>query len=182
MQFRPILLHTCFDQSKNEPRPKKCKCRKRVGDLEALAFIENGIAEWILDYRNLQPCPDCGITPVSRCGDCGGTGRHGAVPCKKCAKELYLQNSCTRCGGPGMVPTRTRNLVMVVRAHKTPRVHTIEKADIERAYIDGKQEDIDRINAWGELSQEVLVGLMCDRVCDEKQDPFYGMPILRVNQ
>lgn len=55
-------------------------------------------------------------------------------------------------------------------ALKTPRVQTIEKAHIERAYVNGKQEDLDRINAWGELAREVIAEL----IKPWRDDPFEG--------
>jgi hypothetical protein len=47
-------------------------------------------------------------------------------------------------------------------AKQTPRVQTIEKAHMERAYLDGKKADIERIDAWGELQQDVWAKLMAD--------------------
>lgn len=60
-------------------------------------------------------------------------------------------------------------------AKQTPRVQTIEKAHMERAYLDGKKADIDRINVWGELAQEVLASLIITEFGD---DPFEGRAVL----
>ncbi len=59
-------------------------------------------------------------------------------------------------------------------ALKTPRVQTIEKAHIERAFVNGKQDDLDRINAWGELAHEVIAELTVEW---DGQDPFAGRAV-----
>lgn len=62
-------------------------------------------------------------------------------------------------------------------AAKTPRVHTIEKADLERAYVSGKQDDIDRINAWGELAREVIAEITVEW---DGYDPFEGRAVFYI--
>lgn len=59
-------------------------------------------------------------------------------------------------------------------AIKTPRVQTIEKAHMERAYINGKQDDLDRIQAWGELAQEIIAELT---IVWDGHDPFEGRAV-----
>lgn len=59
-------------------------------------------------------------------------------------------------------------------ALKTPRVHTLEKADLERAYVNGKQDDLDRIQAWGELAREVIAELTKPW---DGHDPFEGRAV-----
>jgi hypothetical protein len=56
------------------------------------------------------------------------------------------------------------------RAAKTPRVATIEEDHIERAYVEGHQWAIDRINEWGLLARQVVY----DLIVPERYDPFEG--------
>ncbi len=66
-------------------------------------------------------------------------------------------------------------IVRSALAMKTPRVQTVEKAHIERAYIDKKQDDIDRIEMWGDLAQKVITDLIVPFI----PDPYgHGRPIL----
>lgn len=67
----------------------------------------------------------------------------------------------------------TKDVADTVRspyAAKTPRVKTVEKADIERAYIDEKILDIERIEEWGRLAREVIF----DITIPWAADPFEG--------
>jgi hypothetical protein len=45
-RFRPratgALIHFCHDRSLNEPKPAKCKCKKRVNDAELKQRLEHG--------------------------------------------------------------------------------------------------------------------------------------------
>lgn len=75
-------------------------------------------------------------------------------------------------------PEDADDLVSSGYALKTPRVHTIERPDLERAYCgdDPKkmQIDIDRIEAWGEMAKQVIQDLIVPFV----EDPFEGRAIL----
>jgi hypothetical protein len=72
-------------------------------------------------------------------------------------------------------PTYSENVFCFTnRASKTPRVMTVEKANIERAYIDGQESEIERIEVWGELAQEVWTAL----IVPYRPDPFYGRTLL----
>jgi hypothetical protein len=44
-----------------------------------------------------------------------------------------------------------------VKALKTPRVATIEKAHIYRAYVDGDKEEAERIEAYGLMTLEARI-------------------------
>ena len=182
MAFRTIRLHTCFRQDLGEPfRPEKCRCRKLIAAATALAFIDEGTAVWRVDWEHMIACPatDCRPGGIA-CVKCGNTGRNPKnfrVPCSSCAKELFKQNPCARCGGSGVVPTQTWDLVRTVRAHKTPRVMTIERANIERWLFDGDEDEGLRIEAWDELTQEIRFEIL--RVYwPEIADPFRGFPVL----
>jgi hypothetical protein len=70
-------------------------------------------------------------------------------------------------------------LVRSSLAQKTPRVMTIEKANIQRAYIDKNEEEIKRIEIWGELARE-LIGELTSTYWPEPFDPFKECPVLSV--
>jgi len=70
-------------------------------------------------------------------------------------------------------------LVRSSLAQKTPRVQTIEKAHIERAVVDGKQDDIDRIEVWGQMQREVWSGLT-KTYWPVLRDPFKGCPVISI--
>lgn len=59
-------------------------------------------------------------------------------------------------------------------AKKTPRVHTIEKADMERAYVNQYREDQERIETYGQLSIEVVQ----EMIAPWREDPFAGRALL----
>jgi hypothetical protein len=182
MAFRTIRLHTCFRQDLGEPyRPDRCRCRKLISTTTALALIDEGTAAWRVDWTNMIACPAPDCRPVVIvCSSCGGTGRNPKnprVPCRSCSKELFRLNPCARCGGSGEVPAQTWDLVRSVRAHKTPRVMTIEKANIERWLFDGNEEEGLRIEAWDELTQEIRFEIL-RTYWPEPDDPFRGLPVL----
>jgi hypothetical protein len=184
MTFRTVLAHRCYNPRVGQTRPEKCRCRKLVTKVQAMAMVEAGIAEYEL-IRPLQLicCPDCdGRGTTSLCTVCEGSGRDKKdplKPCHKCIKGIWLQNSCNYpyCFGTGFTYARGNNIVLVVRAAKTPRVATIDEDHIRYAYVDNQEWAQDRIEEWGELSQEVLRGLV-KTYWPTLPDPFKGMPVL----
>lgn len=66
------------------------------------------------------------------------------------------------------------DLLFIGTRKQTPRCETIEKAHIERAYIDGKEEDAARIDTYGELTRELWTSLLVPF----QPDPFPGRPVL----
>lgn len=127
MSLRPVLVHSCFDQSIGVPRPAKCRCRYRISLEDAREYVQQGKASWlIVDYKNTVPVESWNLV-------WGRTQEAGEE-------------------------TETRGAF----AKQTPRVQTIERAHMERAYVDGKKADIERINAWGELQHEVWTKLTVD--------------------
>jgi hypothetical protein len=141
MKFRPVLVHSCFDQSLGEPRPASCRCRYRIAVEEAKQYVADGRADWIIvDWRNGFPVEGSNLVWGAR-------------------------------------PTNDELEVRSAYAKQTPRVQTIEKAHIERAYISGRKEDIARIEDWGRLQIQLWAGLMAPFVPDPCGD---GRPILIV--
>lgn len=186
MNARIIIVHVCFRQDLNEQRPAACRCKKRITQRTAEFMVDSGVAQYVLDYTHLYPCIECGMSAIVKCSACGDTGRNKinpAVPCKVCAKEIFKQNPCKRCGGTGLVPTPNKyNIVMSVIAPKTPRVMTIEKANIERAYNVGHvetqdEDEVARIEAWDEMTQDVRRSVIVTYWPDV-YDPFEGKPVV----
>jgi len=66
------------------------------------------------------------------------------------------------------------SVVRIAKALRTPRVEMIEKAHMERAYVDMREEDIDRIEIFGEMQVEVWETLFGAY----RYDPFEGHPVL----
>jgi hypothetical protein len=47
-QQRKVLLHFCFDQQNNETKPESCACSQRVILEQAMEFVTQGWADWLL--------------------------------------------------------------------------------------------------------------------------------------
>lgn len=133
-------MHGCFDQRLGDPRPEKCNCRYRISWDDALEYVQQGKADWIIVGWK-RGFPKLGTNLV-----------WGARPEKNRDKDEKLSSAY---------------------ALKCPRVHTVEKADIERAYVNQYQQDIDRIEAWGQLSVEVIQEL----ISEWRGDPFAGRAV-----
>lgn len=138
MSLRPVLIHSCFDQSIGDLRPSKCRCRYRISLERAKEFVKQGKAQWlIVDYKNTVPVESWNLVW-------------------------------------GRAPDEDEKETSGSYSKMTPRVETIEKTHMERAYVDGKKADIARINIWGQMSQEMLLSM----IVPERYDPFKGEPIL----
>lgn len=143
--LKPFLIHSCFSISLGEPRPAKCSCRKRLTQKQADDLLEQNLAERIVaEYRYDEDQKQ--IIPIH-------------------SWDLVWSQAA---------PEDADELVSSGYALKTPRVHTIEKADLHRAYLDGKQLDIDRIEEWGRMAKEVIESLIVPFI----EDPFEGRAIL----
>lgn len=183
MSLRTALCHQCFDQNRlyafmadflnadvavpaltlqdftemwhqaakslGEVRPERCRCSFRVTKEEAEALIANGIAQPLITEWRFNA-----------------------------EKRVFFPapNPNLVWGGK---QAEDLGLVRAAFAAKTPRVQTIEKAHIERAYIDGKQEDVERIEEWGRLARQVLELVTVEYV-GEPRDPFKGCPVLSI--
>ncbi len=176
MSLRPNLVHSCFDQSKvfafvepflyanitkaqlaeiweeaavqlGETRPKNCRCSYRVSTADAEQLVKNGIADYLITEWRYNE-----------------------------EKKVYFPapNSNLVWGGK---QAEELGLVKSSYAAKTPRVMTIEKANVERAYLDERQDEIDRIEIWGELQRGVWQALVQEYAHDWV-DPFEGRTVL----
>ena len=152
--IRPSLIHHCFDQAAGDPRPAKCRCRYRVTTEQAKKLVEEGLASYlIVDWKK----DSAGASiPVTSWNLVWGSKHED--------KDEELE------------------AVRSAFALKTPRVQTIEKAHMERAYIGTKEFpkgsplEQARINEWGRLAQEVIAGLT-KTYWPKLHDPFEGKPV-----
>jgi hypothetical protein len=176
MSLRPALVHSCFDQNRvfqfmepffsanltkadlrelweqasahlGEIRPKNCRCSYRVTVEEADLLVKNGIADYLITDWRYNEEKKTFFPAPNLNLVWGG----------KQAEDL--------------------GLIKASYAAKTPRVMTLERANLERAYVDGRQDEIDRIEIWGELAREVIADLTTE-YWPELDDPFKGRAVL----
>lgn len=178
MSLRPSLCHSCFDQNRimvfvqpflsaqltkdelvklwhdaaavlGQVRKKNCRCSYRVTTLEADHLVQHGLASYLITDWRYNEEKHVFFPAPNPNLVWGG----------KQAEELGLVRSSL--------------------AQKTPRVMTIEKANLERAYLDERQDEIDRIEIWGEMAREVIHKLT-STYWPEPFDPFKGYPVISV--
>ena len=154
VSLRVSLIHHCFDQAAGSPRPKKCRCRYRVTSEQAKKLVEEGLASYlIVDWKKDSAGQS---VPVTSWNLVWGSKHED--------KDEELE------------------AVRSAFALKTPRVQTIEKAHMERAYIGTKEFpkgspiEIERINEWGRLAQQVISDLTVE-IAPDFIDPFEGKPV-----
>ena len=141
-----------------EPPSPKCNCRMIITISEATQLVKRGEAKWIVKTRTRGvrdvPCSLCkGDLEVKNCAKCEGTGKQ---------EESYVEDI------PGTDIVYTTSTPEDIEekkkrkwlAPKTPRVATIEKAHIERAYVYGNKDAAERINEYGRMDKEMLAGLI----------------------
>jgi hypothetical protein len=184
MSLRPCIVHQCFDQNKvfqfmepffsvdidktqlmelwgqaaaqlGETRPKTCRCSYRVTVAEAEILVKNGIADYLITDWRYNEEKKTFFPAPNLNLVWGG----------KQAEDL--------------------GLIKASYAAKTPRVMTIEKANIERSLVfkgdSKKAKDIAamekaRIEVWGELAREVIADLTT-AYPDLWDCPFKGKPV-----
>lgn len=161
-------VHHCFAQELCEPRPKRCNCRKLVRREYAEAMVSNSEAQRIILKRV-------------------DTGRVVAQQCRICLNTLQLAGSCRLCAGSGFItepvfelfyhptdvvlisvlsPATCNNYGVVYHIDvatlmkKTPRVETIERQHIERAYVSEDTTESERIELYGEMNKQELQSLI----------------------
>jgi hypothetical protein len=176
MSIRPCVVHQCFDQNKvfqfmepflsltitkkelmdlwdqaathlGETRPATCRCSYRATSAEAELLVKNGIANYLITDWRYNEDKKTFFPAPNLNLVWGG----------KQAEDL--------------------GLIKASYAAKTPRVMTIEKANLERAYLDERQDEIDRIEAWGDLQHEVWARLTVFYP-DLWECPFRGRAVL----
>ena len=157
MELKKVLVHTCFQIGKgfNEDQPlspKKCRCRQWVAVPEATKNVELGLAQYVVIKRE-----EVEVEEV----------------CNNCTGAENLKKSCDQCGKTGLVKVKVYRLIRgediifisldgktnskTTQVKKSP---TIEKAHIERAYIDGNEEEQARIDVYGIMNKEFVTSLI----------------------
>jgi RecJ-like exonuclease len=147
-------IHSCRGQEavvleEKEPPAPKCSCRLIINITEATAIVKRGEAKWIVVSRTRGVrdviCSHCkGGQDVKICAKCSGTGKQ---------EESYTEDI----PGTDIVYTSADSVDESERkkrkwlAPKTPRVATIESEHIERAYVSGVKEAVERIEEYGML-------------------------------
>jgi len=178
MSLRPSLCHSCFDQNRiytfvepflsakltkedlaklwgdaavvlGQVRKKNCRCSYRVTTLEADHLVKHGLASYLITDWRFNE-----------------------------EKKVFFPapNPNLVWGGK---QAEESGLVRSSLAQKTPRVMTIEKANMERAYLDEREDEVARIEIWGEMAREV-VRKLTKTYWPEVFDPFKGCPVLSV--
>jgi hypothetical protein len=178
LNFKPHIVHNCYDQSRilawvepfrfapvskaqfleiwdeaakqlGQTRPKKCRCSYRVSAEDAKTLVEKSIAAWIV------------------------------VDWRYNEEKKYfipVEGSNLVWGGK---QAEGLGLVRSSLAQKTPRVQTIEKAHIERSYVNQYPEDAERIEIWGEMQRKVWADITNSEW--DGVDPFKGRSVLQLN-
>lgn len=175
--------HSCHSQHLNEPRPKRCRCRKKLTLADATKQVEKGVAQWVIvsqtQVKIKEVCHICANDKLKKgCQNCHGTG------------EVDREYTHTVHGTDIVMVTagcRDENGMMVhkpVKALKTPRVATIEEEHITRAYVQGYPEEQDRIEEYGLMTLEARIEMKIGveppddpktgtgRNCDYGRSPF----------
>lgn len=130
----------------------KCNCRKQIPLREATLRVKNGEAKWVVTKRTRLPgvelCRLChGDPEMKKCANCGGCGTQiGTDLYEEYANDISLVSRAS--------VDKTEKKYRPALAMKTPRVATVEEEHIERAYVDGMPESIERIEEYGRLILE----------------------------
>lgn len=148
--------HACYSPHLGEQKPRRCRCRKRISLLDATKMVEKGFAQWVILSRNLiktiEICPICQNDALKKgCQNCKGTGEVERVyPNDILGTDIVLVTA-------GSPDSEGKTVYRPVKSLKTPRVATIERSHIEKAYLDGNKEEQDRIEAYGLMTLEARI-------------------------
>lgn len=165
MEIKKVLAHTCFQTGKGLAKdaplsPKKCRCRQFVSVAEADVEIKLGLAQHVVISEKTveiaEACPICTADDVLMkfCDMCGNTG---LVNVKKVVAVL----------GPDIIRTVSEDGTTNTLTTQVKKSPTIEKAHIERAYVDGNEAEQFRIELYGISGKEFIQSLV---VGDEPED------------
>ena len=158
MEIKKVLAHTCFQRKKGMERdtplsPKKCRCRQYVTVSQAAAEVALGMAQYIVTLDKMIEVEET---------------------CAVCAGQDNLKKSCKSCAGAGIVTlskrvqVRGQDIIRTVSEDGTKNTTTtqvkksptIEKAHIERAYVDDRRDEQLRIEEYGALTKDFIQNLV----------------------
>ncbi|HXQ37222.1 MAG TPA: hypothetical protein VN843_24645 [Anaerolineales bacterium] len=142
-----------------EPPAPPCRCKKMVDYAYANELVKRNEASWVItSVKAVEAEVDCSLcskkTEVEKktlivCGECGGTGK------VKEPREIKSYNDDIVLLSSVSVDPKNKKYRWNTRA-KTPRVPTIEKKHIIRAYIDNLKYAAQRIEEYRTMIQEEL--------------------------
>jgi hypothetical protein len=158
-----IRIHHCAGQidvaeERKDPPAPKCRCRKFISIDKATKMVKNGEASWVVvkrisGYAEVV-CPMCvGDKTIANCANCNGKG----VIIDNVVWNTYNNDIVLISALPEDKTEKKRSSVL---KKKTPRVATIEKAHIERAYVYDNKEAQERIEEYGRLTNETLTSFI----------------------
>ena len=125
---------------------------------DATEQVERGFAEWLITSSYTSPlklvCHICQNTEAKKsCQNCGRTG--------EVEKEIRVNIFGTDIVlvAAGSITADGSLTFRSVLSKKTPRVATIEKAHIIRAYVNGNKDEQERIEAYGLMTLETRIAM-----------------------
>ncbi len=149
-------VHVCHQAHLGENKPKRCNCRKRISLAEATQRVEQGFAAWLVLSEHTaiskEICPICQAGDIKKsCQHCKTTGEvERAHPVRVLGTDIVEVTA-------GSLDEDNQLVYRSVKAKQTPRVATIEKAHICRAYIDKDKSEQERIEAYGLMTLEARI-------------------------
>lgn len=148
-----VKMHSgCIGQAnvalrRAEPPAPFCRCKKRIDYKEADLMVKQGAAKWVV---------------------IGRTRGAAEVDCTFCASMTDSEKrSCAKCKGTGKIVENkvwedfNKDIVLLGDDRegfkaKTPRVATVEKKHIIRAFVDKLEYAVARIEEYARMIQEAL--------------------------
>jgi len=162
-----IRIHYCAGQinvaeERSDPPAPSCRCRKFIPLSKATKMVKDGEASWVVVKRKSGyaeiTCSMCGgDKTVVNCANCGGKG----VAIEYVVWNQFNNDVVLISELPKDETEKKRTSVL---KKKTPRVATIEKAHIYRAYVDGNKEAAERIEEYGRLVLEARAFIGKDKI------------------
>jgi hypothetical protein len=160
--MKKVRMHQgCIGQEmvatgESAPPAPKCRCKKLVSYVQANEFVKTGAAKWVVTTRTpVEVIEDCSFcfemtdSEKKSCALCAGSGKI------KVLREIEKFNNDIVLMSQMSVDTKNKKYRRNTRA-KTPRVATIEKKHIIRAFVDDLKYAVQRIEEYESMIQEEL--------------------------
>ena len=166
MDMRKVRMHQgCIGQEmvatgESAPPAPKCRCKKMVDWSYANELIKTNQAKWVVIKRTpVEVVEDCSLCEAmtdaekKSCALCEGSGKvKGLIDMGPLAEtyndDIVLMSQMS-------VDVKNKKYRRNTRA-KTPRVATIEKKHIIRAFVDDLKYAVERIKEYEAMIQEEL--------------------------
>lgn len=172
MEIKKVIAHTCFQRKKGIERdtplsPSKCRCRQYVSANQAEVEVSLGLAQYVVVLDKTIELEEV---------------------CRVCAAQDNLKKTCKNCAGIGVVKISQRvqikgqDIIRTVSEDGTKNITTtqvkksptIEKAHIERAYVDGRRDEQLRIEEYGALTKDFISSLIVGYEPEDNRDKGTG--------